>query len=138
MAEVSAARITSLIWLGMVVVACGLAYSSCTTYVAPNEVGILESRLVAPTGIREKMYPGGRLYFLLLGQTMHRFPTDRRCSSSSTRRVERAERARRGAGRGQHLRRVEGRLDVTVLYRIEDPFAVMQQAARDGSSRRRR
>ena len=112
MAEVlPAARITSLIWLGMVVVACGLAYSSCTTYVAPNEVGILESRLVAPTGIREKMYPGGRLYFLLLGQTMHHFPTDLQVLelTSHPRRVERAERPRRGAGRDQHLGRLEGR-----------------------------
>ena len=46
MAEIPAARVTGLIWMGLVVVAAGLAYSSCTTYVAPNEVGILESRLV--------------------------------------------------------------------------------------------
>ena len=76
MAEAGGAGVTRLIWLWMVVVACGLAYSSCTTYVAPNEVGILESRLVPPTGIRAELHPGGRLYFLLVGQTMHRFPTD--------------------------------------------------------------
>ena len=76
MAAIAATQVTRLIWLGLVVAAVGLSYSSCTTYVAPNEVGILESRLVAPTGIREGIYPGGRLYFLLIGQTMHHIPTD--------------------------------------------------------------
>src|SRR6185369_8970437 len=73
---VAGVRVTRLLWLGLVIAACGMAYTSCTTYVAPNEVGILESRLVGPTGIRQAIYPGGRLYFLLVGQTMHHFPTD--------------------------------------------------------------
>jgi regulator of protease activity HflC (stomatin/prohibitin superfamily) len=130
MAEIPAAQVTRLIWLGLVVVALGLSYSSCTTYVAPNEVGILESRLVAPTGIRPNMYPGGRLYFLLIGQTMHRFPTDLQVLELTSHPDEsRARNARVEAP--VEVNTSDGSkvvLDVTVLYRIEDPFAVMQQA----------
>ncbi|MEO6028434.1 MAG: SPFH domain-containing protein, partial [Candidatus Binatia bacterium] len=131
MAEaVSGAQVTRLIWLGLVIAACGVAYSSCTTYVKPNEVGILESRLVGPTGIREKMYPGGRLYFLLIGQTMHHFPTDLQVLElSSTPDKLTARNARVEAP--VEINTSDGSkvvLDVTVLYRIEDPFAVMQQA----------
>jgi regulator of protease activity HflC (stomatin/prohibitin superfamily) len=130
MAEVPAAQVTRLIWVGLVVAALGFSYSSCTTYVKPNEVGILESRLVAPTGIREKMYPGGRLYFLLIGQTMHHFPTDLQVLElSSTPDESSARNARVEAP--VEINTSDGSkviLDVTVLYRIEDPFAVMQQA----------
>lgn len=131
MAEaVAGANVTRLIWLGLVVVACGLAYSSCTTYVAPNEVGILESRLVSPTGIRDKMYPGGRLYFLMIGQTMHRFPTDLQVLELTSYRDESNARNARVEAPVE-INTSDGSkvvLDVTVLYRIEDPFAVMQQA----------
>lgn len=131
MAEaVAGANVTRLIWLGLVVVAFGLAYSSCTTYVAPNEVGILESRLVSPTGIRETMYPGGRLYFLYVGQTMHRFPTDLQVLELTSYRDESNARNARVEAPVE-VNTSDGSkvvLDVTVLYRIEDPFAVMQQA----------
>lgn len=129
-ATLAVANVTRLIWLGVIVAAFGLAYSSCTTYVAPNEVGILESRLVAPTGIREKMYPGGRLYFLLVGQTMHRFPTDLQVLELSSYRDESSARNARVEAPVE-VNTSDGSkvvLDVTVLYRIEDPFAVMQQA----------
>jgi regulator of protease activity HflC (stomatin/prohibitin superfamily) len=131
MAEVVAgARVGRLLWLAIIVAAFGVAYTSCTTYVAPNEVGILESRLVSPTGIRSTIYPGGRLYFLMVGQTMHRFPTDLQVleltsypdeSSARNARIEAPVEVNTSDGSKVVL-------DVTVLYRIEDPFAVMQQA----------
>ncbi len=130
MAEIPAARVTQLIWIGLVVAACGFAYSSCTTYVAPNEVGILESRLIGPTGIRPEIYPGGRLYFLLVGQGMHRFPTDLQVLELSSYRDESSARNAR-IEPPVEVNTSDGSkvvLDVTVLYRIEDPFAVMQQA----------
>jgi regulator of protease activity HflC (stomatin/prohibitin superfamily) len=131
MAEaVAGAQVTRLLWLAILVAAFGVAYTSCTTYVAPNEVGILESRLVAPTGIRSTIHPGGRLYFLLIGQTMHRFPTDLQVlvltsypdeSNARNARIEAPVEVNTSDGSKVVL-------DVTVLYRIEDPFAVMQQA----------
>src|SRR5687768_2069937 len=51
-------------------------FGSCTEYVAPNEVGIVESRMFPPTGIRAGEKRGGRVYFLLPGQTIHAFPKD--------------------------------------------------------------
>ena len=36
-------------------------FSYCTTYVAPNEVGILQSNFVPPTGIRPGLVQGGKV-----------------------------------------------------------------------------
>src|SRR5688572_19961509 len=49
---------------------------SYTTYIPPNQVGIKESRLLPPTGIQQGELKGGRIKFLLPGQTIHLFPTD--------------------------------------------------------------
>lgn len=119
-----------LILLAIVLVSGALFYGSCTTYVAPNEVGILESRLVPPTGIREKIHPGGRLYFLLAGQTMHRFPTDLQVLDLTSYPDDILQRNARVEGPVE-VNTSDGSkvgLDVMVLYRLEDPHAVMQQA----------
>lgn len=130
MAEVSVAGARRLITLGILALVVAASYSSCTTYVAPNQVGILESRLITPTGIREKIYPGGRLYFLLIGQTMHRFPTDLQVLELTSYRDESNARNARVEAPVE-VNTSDGSkvvLDVTVLYRIEDPLAVMRQA----------
>src|SRR5687767_11518637 len=49
-------------------------FGSCMEYVAPNEVGIVESRIVPPTGVRAGQKKGGKVYFLFPGQTIHTFP----------------------------------------------------------------
>jgi regulator of protease activity HflC (stomatin/prohibitin superfamily) len=117
---------------GAIAVASIAFFGSCTTYVAPNEVGILESRLIPPRGIRPGLLSGGRIHLLLPGQTIHAFPTDLQV-------LEFAAHERDEVGRSER-RRIERALevntsdgskvgvDVTVIYRIEDAFTVMQQS----------
>src|SRR5579859_408868 len=61
----TAAVLFSLIFMG-----------SCTTYIHPNEVGVMESRVFGLRGVRPGTLGGGRLHFLAPGQTIHTFPTD--------------------------------------------------------------
>ncbi|MFN7952768.1 MAG: SPFH domain-containing protein [bacterium] len=115
------------------IVGLGVLFSWVTTYIAPNEVGILESRLVPPRGIRPELLPGGRLHFLLPGQTIHRFPTDVQL-------LELNSGSEGGNGRRSQRVRIEPSVevntsdgsrvavDVTVLFRIENAFTIMQQA----------
>lgn len=114
----------------------GILLSMVTTYVAPNEVGILESRLVPPRGIRPELIPGGRLRFLLPGQTIHRFPTDLQLlelnSSAEGQSLRQGRRVR--VEPSMEVNTSDGSrvaVDVTVLYRIENAFTIMQQAGPD-------
>ncbi len=108
-------------------------FAMTTTYVAPNEVGILESRLVPPRGIRPELIQGGRLHFLMPGQTIHRFPTDLQLvqfnsgSEGHTGRHSRRERLEPSI----EVNTSDGSrvgVDVAVVYRIENAFTIMQQA----------
>ncbi len=105
-------------------------FGSCTEYVAPNEVGIVESRIVPPTGIRAGEKRGGRVYFLMPGQTIHSFPKDLQVLdlTSSTSEVVRVRNQRLEPS--VQINTSDGsqvRVDVTVLYRIADASMIMRQ-----------
>lgn len=113
---------------GVVILLAFVAFfAACTTYVAPNEVAIKESRLLPPKGVSEKIYDGGRVHFLFPGQQLHRFPTD----------ILVLEMVRNPKGTVHDNTRVEPDVeintsdgsrvwvDVTVFYRISDAYAVM-------------
>ena len=118
---------------GVAVLAVLLLIAACTTYVAPNEVGIRESRLIPPQGIRPGLIEGGRIRLVLPGQTIHRFPTDLQV-------IEFADSASEVRSIGTDRLRIEPSVevntsdgskvsvDVTVLYRIIEAFTVMQQS----------
>ncbi len=107
---------------------------SCTAYVAPNEVAILESRLIPPRGIQVrggKPFEGGRIRLLLPGQRMHTFPTDIQVLdlTSNTKEVVRVRNQR--IEPAMEVNTSDGsrvKVDVTVLYRITDPLTVMRTA----------
>ena len=113
-------------------------FGSCTTYIPPNHVGIKESRILPPTGIRQGEISGGRIKFLWPGQTVHLFRTDVGVLDFTNDASESGERATRGGAKDWH--RVEPALqintsdgsqvavDVTVLYRIEDADLVIKQS----------
>ena len=112
----------------VVLLAFAALFAACTSYVAPNEVAILESRLIPPKGVRKGIKKGGRVYILWPGQQLHRFPTDVqvldmvRSGSQSSRfsntRLERDVEINTSDGSRVWV-------DVTVLYRITDPYIVM-------------
>jgi regulator of protease activity HflC (stomatin/prohibitin superfamily) len=123
----------ALVGAGAFVLFLAIFVASCTTYVAPNEVGIRESRLIPPQGIRPGLIPGGRIRLVLPGQTIHRFPTDLQV-------IEFADSATEVRSIGTDRLRIEPSVevntsdgskvsvDVTVLYRIVEAFTVMQQS----------
>jgi regulator of protease activity HflC (stomatin/prohibitin superfamily) len=106
---------------------------TCTTYVAPNEVGILESRLIPPQGIRPGLLEGGRVHFRLPGQTIHEFPTDLQVLefTSETGEVEFLESNRVRVESAIEVNTSDGSrvaVDVTVIYRIDAAETVMAQS----------
>ncbi len=110
-----------------------LFIGACTTYVAPNEVGIRESRLIPPQGIRPGLIDGGRIQIVLPAQTIHRFPTDLQVIefADSAAEVRNVPSDRLRIEPSVEVNTSDGSkvsVDVTVLYRIVDAFTVMQQA----------
>ena len=107
--------------------------STCTTYVAPNEVGILESRLIPPQGIRPGLLEGGRIHFRLPGQTIHEFPIDLQVLEFTSEREEFAafDSSRMRIEPAVEVNTSDGSrvsVDVTVMYRINDAETVMRQS----------
>jgi regulator of protease activity HflC (stomatin/prohibitin superfamily) len=106
---------------------------TCTTYVAPNEVGILESRLIPPSGIRPGLLEGGRIHFRLPGQTIHEFPTDLQVLEFATdpEELDALESDRVRIERSVEVNTSDGSrvsVDVTVIYRLDDAETVMRQS----------
>src|SRR4051812_32966162 len=106
-------------------------FGSCTTYIAPNEVGILQSNIVPPTGIRPGLLGGGRIHLLAPGQVIHTFPTDLQILQlTSDKNDERKVRNQR-IEPAMEVNTSDGsrvRVDITVMYHLEDAFKVMQGA----------
>lgn len=118
---------------GIAVLAVLFFIGACTTYVAPNEVGILESRLIPPQGIQPGLIPGGRLRLVLPAQTIHRFPTDLQVIefASSAAEVRNVPSDRLRIEPSVEVNTSDGSkvsVDVTVLYRIVEASKVMQQS----------
>lgn len=108
---------------------------SCTTYIPPNQVGIKESRFLPPTGILPGEMKGGKIKFLLPGQTIHLFPTDVQILDfTSDKRETGHDTYRRINHRREPAVQIntsdgsQVMVDVTVMYRIEDADLVVQQA----------
>lgn len=107
---------------------------SCTTYIPPNQVGIKESRLIPPTGIQSGALDGGRIKFLLPGQTIHLFPTDLQVLDLTNNKREVGIESRHETNHriepAVQINTSDGSqvtVDVTVLYRISDPTLVISQ-----------
>ena len=111
-------------------------FGSCTTYIPPNQVGIKESRFLPPTGILPGEMPGGKIKFLLPGQTIHLFPKDVQVldltgdkretghdfvGTHVNHRIEPAVQINTSDGS-------QVMIDATVIYRIENADLVVTQA----------
>ncbi|MFI5317525.1 MAG: SPFH domain-containing protein [Myxococcota bacterium] len=104
---------------------------ACTTYVAPNEVGILQSNVLPPTGIRPGLLEGGRLHLVGPGQAIHAFPTDLQVMQLTSDRNDSAPARNQRIEPAVEVNTSDGsrvRVDVTVLYHVDDAFTVMQTA----------
>ena len=102
-------------------------FGACVEYVRPFEAGIKESRYSG--GVSQDVLQGGHWAFTGPGVTIHRFPLalqslemtgDTREASLGMDDVRRTQRIEVDTSDGSKVS-----VDVTVLYRIVDPYAVM-------------
>jgi len=114
---------------GAGLVAVMMLYGACVDYVRPYESGIKEARYSG--GIKPDIIGGGRWVFTGPGVTIHRFPTalqalemsqDLRTTSEGSADVRHVPRIQVSTTDGSNVK-----VDVTVLYRIVDPYKVMTQ-----------
>ena len=127
-------RLTAVVVTVALVVLLGLgAINTCFQYVRPNEFGIKEVKVGLNTGIQEEVYSAGLAFVLPFGlERIHRFPrniqvlelTDYPTRSVSYDRLRPA----RFVDKAAKIQTSDGfyvDVDVTVLYRIVDPYKLI-------------
>lgn len=103
--------------------------SSCSTYVPPNMVGIRQVYYGSGAGMKPEPYGPG-LHFVIGGvERLHLFPNDLQVVnfSSSTSEVSRSSR-RADSIKIQTSDGYNVQLDVSIIYRIHDPYRVFTEA----------
>ncbi len=113
----------------VVAVLLWIASSTVTTYVPPGMVGIRQVYFGSGAGLRAGVYQNG-LYFLTPGaERLHLFPKNVQVVNFTDEVAEASSGHRTVAGiKIQTSDGYNVQLDVTVLYRIEDPNRVMTEA----------
>lgn len=100
-------------------------YNIFFVYVRPYEYGVKEIRLGAHRGIQDKVYNPG-LHFIIPGiQRMHKFPRELQLFDLTNYPQERMSRYEKAA----HIQTSDGfyvDVDVSVLFRIEEPVKVLK------------
>jgi regulator of protease activity HflC (stomatin/prohibitin superfamily) len=121
------ARVLWVLGTGLLVLL--FSYNSCTTYVKPGEAGVKQIKFGMGKGIDPTVYGTG-LHYVGVGETMHRFPLRLQVLELSNSRSEASEDLEgHRVAPGVNIQTSEGytvQVDVTVLYRVADPFKVMQ------------
>lgn len=119
-------KVLWIIGASLLVVLVG--YNSCTTYVRPGEAGVKQIKFGLNKGIENTVYGTG-LHYVGAGETMHRFPVRVQVLELSNSRSEASEDLEgHRVAPGVNIQTSEGytvAVDVTVLYRIADPYQVM-------------
>jgi regulator of protease activity HflC (stomatin/prohibitin superfamily) len=112
----------TLIVLALVMV---FSYSSFLVYVGPNEFGIKEVRIGLNRGVQEKVYTTGFHLVLPMMWRMHRLPRDIQVLELTNYKQSASKYAR--MARAAHIQTSDGffvDVDVSIVYRIEDPYKV--------------
>ena len=127
----SLGRRARFVWpLVAIVLVVLLSWSSCTTYVRPGQWGVKQVVLGPGKGVHPDTYPPG-ISFLTPGvERMHLFPADLQVLEMSDSEEPSAHILNLRTVPALKIQTSEGytvSVDVTVLYRIEDPYKVMTQ-----------
>lgn len=110
-----------------------VVYSMCLVYVRPNEFGIKEVQIGINKGIQETVYPAGYSFVIPNMHIMHRLPKNLQVlemTGSSTQNYHTAA-APSDDVRYEHAAKIQTSdgfyvdVDVSILYRIFDPYTVM-------------
>ncbi|ATB34018.1 SPFH domain-containing protein [Melittangium boletus] len=119
------------LWPVAVVLVGGLfAYNACTVYVRPYQLGVKQVVLGGEKGIRDKVYGPGLHWVTPGAERMHLFPSDLQVLDMVDNPAEVAEGADHRVVRAIKIQTSGGytvSADVTVLYRIENPYKIMTQ-----------
>ena len=112
-------------YLIIVVAIVMFAYNLLFVYVAPNEFGIKVKRMGMNRGVQQEVYTAGLNLVLPYLWEMHRLPRDVQVLELTDYPKTAAEAARKD--RVAHIQTSDGffvDVDVSILYRIEDPYLV--------------
>ena len=103
--------------------------SSCGTYVPPNMIGVRQVYFGSSAGIKPERYGPG-LHFIVAGvERLHLFPHDLQVINFSGSSSEVSIQQRQADGiKIQTSDGYNVQLDVTIIYRIEDPYHVFTEA----------
>ena len=112
------------VWLGIYVLG-----SSCSTYVPPNMIGIRQVYFGSGAGIKPESYQPG-LHFIVGGvERLHLFPRDLQVINFSSSSSEQSQQSRQADSiKIQTSDGYNVQLDVTLIYRIKDPYHVFTEA----------
>jgi len=101
--------------------------SSCFVYVRPDEYGIKQVNIGLKTGIHHEVYETGYHFMMPFGmEVMHRFPRDLQVFELTNFAETASLNARRE--KASHIQTSDGffvDVDVSILYRIVDPYKVI-------------
>lgn len=120
-----------VIWpLVAVTVVVLVGWNGCTTYVQPGQWGVKQVTLGSGAGVHPDTFPPG-IHFLTPGaERMHLFPADLQVLEMSDSEQPSAHIPNLRSVAALKIQTSEGytvSVDITVLYRIEDPYKVMTQ-----------
>ena len=125
-ARIFARRGVRVAWLGLAaLVLVGISYGSCTTYVPPGQVGLKQRQLGTNSGISKELYWPG-LHYLGAGERLLMFPTELQVLEMTSSKSEGSDEHR--VVPALNIQTSEGytvTVDVTLLYRITDPYLVV-------------
>jgi regulator of protease activity HflC (stomatin/prohibitin superfamily) len=119
-----------LLWIvGGGFLALYILFGACTTYVPPNMVGVRQVYYGSGAGIKKDLYWPG-LHFVTTGvERVHLFPHDLQLINFSDSQSEVSLRMRTAPSiKIQTSDGYNVQLDVTVLYRIDDPYTVFTES----------
>jgi regulator of protease activity HflC (stomatin/prohibitin superfamily) len=119
-----------LLWVAVGIwVAAQVLGSSCSTYIPPNQVGVRQVYYGSQAGIRHELYGPG-LHLVTAGvERLHLFPHDLQIINFSDSASEVSRELR--AAPSIKIQTSDGynvQLDVTVLYRLSDPYRIFVEA----------
>ena len=119
-----------LLWIvGGSLLAIYILASSCGTYVPPNMIGVRQVYFGSGAGIKPESYGPG-LHFIVGGvERLHLFPHDLQVISFSGSSSEASQQQRQADWiKIQTSDGYNVQLDVTIIYRIDDPYRVFTEA----------
>jgi regulator of protease activity HflC (stomatin/prohibitin superfamily) len=119
-----------VVWItGVILIVLYLGAGACTTYVPPNAIGIKQVYYGSSAGIRKDLYGPG-LHFVAAGiERLHMFPRDLQILNFSSSESESSQRSRNApAINVQTSDGYKVTLDVSVVYRIVDPYTLFKEA----------